>query len=84
MKCFEADCKGYEKDCDCECYKKVSNINDHMAMSCNCGSVKWVLLRTEKIECAKCGSLLIDTVWHCNNSKYAAVPALANIKQDRG
>lgn len=34
---------------------KIKNIGNHMAFSCNCGSVHFNLLRDMQIECAKCG-----------------------------
>lgn len=68
MRCSEADCTG-DTPIGCQCYKRVEEIGDHMALSCNCGSVKFNLLRTEKIECAGCGKVLRDTFWHCNNSR---------------
>lgn len=68
MRCSEADCDG-DTPRGCQCYKRVEEIGDHMALSCDCGSVKFNLLRTEKIECARCGKVLRDTFWHCNNSK---------------
>lgn len=33
----------------------VTNINDHMALACECGSVNFSLLRSDGIECNKCG-----------------------------
>lgn len=33
----------------------VSNINDHMAYACDCGSVHFNLIRSCKLECTRCG-----------------------------
>lgn len=33
----------------------VHNINDHMAITCDCGSVNFSLLRSDGIECSACG-----------------------------
>ncbi|MPT55006.1 hypothetical protein [Delftia sp.] len=33
----------------------VSNIADHMALTCDCGSVHFSLLRSDGIECNSCG-----------------------------
>ena len=33
----------------------VHNINDHMALTCDCGSVRFALLRSDGIECHGCG-----------------------------
>ncbi len=35
----------------------VENINDHMGFVCECGSVKFNLLKSKKIECIKCGKV---------------------------
>lgn len=34
---------------------KVENMHDHMALTCECGSVNFALLRSDGIECNKCG-----------------------------
>jgi len=68
MRCSEADCDG-DTPRGCQRYKRVEEIGDHMALACSCGSVKFNLLRTEKIECAGCGIVLGDTFWSCKNSK---------------
>ena len=34
----------------------VSNIGDMMALSCDCGSVHYNLLKSNRIECASCGN----------------------------
>lgn len=34
---------------------KVENLHDHMALTCDCGSVNFSLLRSDGIECNKCG-----------------------------
>lgn len=36
------------------------NLNDHRAAACECGSVKFCILASGNIECAKCG---IKTLW---------------------
>lgn len=69
MKCNDPDCIGETFGRDCECYRKVEDIGDHLAISCNCGSVRFILLRSEKVECAKCGAPMKDTFWYCKNSK---------------
>lgn len=33
----------------------MDNIEDHIAYACDCGSVKFNLLKSGLIECAKCG-----------------------------
>jgi hypothetical protein len=33
----------------------VHNINDHMALTCDCGSARFALLRSDGIECHGCG-----------------------------
>ena len=33
----------------------VHNINDHMAITCDCGSVNFSLLRSDGVECSACG-----------------------------
>jgi len=33
----------------------VENLRDHMALTCDCGSVNFSLLRSDGIECNKCG-----------------------------
>lgn len=32
----------------------IENINDHMAFACECGSTKFCLLKSGRIECAAC------------------------------
>lgn len=68
MRCSEADCDG-DTPRGCKCYKREEELNDSMLISCDCGCVKFKLLRNEKIECSKCGKALIDSFWSCNNSK---------------
>ena len=41
---------------------KVADLSSHMALQCSCGSCKVVLLKSGKVECAKC-SLQIDANW---------------------
>lgn len=38
---------------------KVVNIEDHLAFVCECGSVKFNLVKSGKIECHKCKQLTI-------------------------
>ena len=33
----------------------IENIEDHLALACECGSVKWALLKSGGSECHKCG-----------------------------
>jgi hypothetical protein len=69
MRCNDPDCE-VETGERCKLCSKVTSIDDHMAISCSsCGSLKFSLLRSEKIECAKCGLVLRDSFWSCNNSK---------------
>lgn len=75
MKCNAPDCIGETFGRDCQCYKRIENIGDHMALLCECGHVKFNLLRTCKIECARCSKVLKDTIWSCNNSKPIAFSA---------
>jgi len=42
---------------------EVIDINDHQGYVCRCGSVSWVLLRSGKIECHKCGDILNNSEW---------------------
>lgn len=53
----------------------ITNIDSHKALSCNCGSVNFALLKDGTIECNKCSTKLADSYWHCRNSKYAPEPA---------
>jgi hypothetical protein len=41
----------------------IYNIEDHQCWSCDCGSVKFNLLRSSKIECAACGMVLDWATW---------------------
>tara|TARA_R110002049_G_scaffold294788_1_gene481719 strand:+ start:752 stop:1168 length:417 start_codon:yes stop_codon:yes gene_type:complete len=34
-----------------------ANMEDHMAKSCECGSVNFALLKSGKVECNKCGEI---------------------------
>ena len=34
-----------------------ANLEDHMAKSCECGSVNFALLKSGKVECNKCGDI---------------------------
>ncbi len=40
----------------------VDNIEDHIAMACECGSVNFSLLKSNNVECNSCGSVK-DIVW---------------------
>ena len=32
----------------------IERLDDHMALRCKCGSVKWAVIKSGKIECHKC------------------------------
>ena len=55
--------------------ENLVHIDSHKALACNCGSVNFALLKDGTIECNKCSSKLLDSYWHCRNSKCA--PELA-------
>ncbi len=41
--------------------RKVENISDHYAYTCDCGSVHFNLLKSRKIECSGCGTIMSAT-----------------------
>lgn len=41
----------------------IVNIDDHKAYSCTCGSTKFCLLKSGKLECAKCQLIVVDAKW---------------------
>lgn len=41
----------------------IYDINDHMARFCECGCVKFNLLRSENIECDGCGEKQFNLTW---------------------
>lgn len=48
----------------------VIDINDHIALICECSSANWALLRNHKIQCNQCCNILPDGFWDCKNEKY--------------
>ena len=42
---------------------KIENLEDHMAFSCQCGCVRFNLLKSGGIECDDCGEKIMDTTW---------------------
>ena len=58
----------------------VTNINDHLAFSCGCGSVKFSLLKSGGIECSNCLAV-VDAQWGCKDS---VLSRLAKIQAARG
>lgn len=42
---------------------QLYDINDHMARACECGCVRFNLLRSGKIECDECGELQLNLAW---------------------
>jgi len=41
----------------------VVNLNDHMAKTCECGCVRFNLLRSGNIECDNCGERRPNLTW---------------------
>ena len=48
----------------------VVYINDQAASVCVCGSVKWNLLKSGRVECAACGIILTSTLWADKSEAY--------------
>ncbi len=50
---------------------ELHDINDHMALVCECGGVMFNLLRSGNIECARCGEKQPNLYWRNENeTKY--------------
>lgn len=58
----------------------VTNINDHLAFSCGCGSVKFSLLKSGGIECSSCLAV-VDAQW---GQKDSVLSRLAKMQAVRG
>jgi hypothetical protein len=43
----------------------MDHLYDHQARACECGSVRWCLLRSGKIECHECRNVLAAS-WHAH------------------
>jgi hypothetical protein len=42
----------------------IFDISDHIAKVCtDCGSAKWCLIKSGKIECSECGSIIENAQW---------------------
>ena len=61
----------------------ILNIDDHMALPCECGSVNFVLLKSGFVECANCLNMLDNVGWSlvCGKVK-ASDQLIKSIKVD--
>ena len=47
----------------------ILKICDHMARACNCGCVRFNLLRSGVIECDECGEKQTNLIWREENGR---------------
>jgi hypothetical protein len=60
-------------------------LDDSKAKTClHCGSVGWVLLKSGKIECKLCGSIIINAKWGLTLTNREAHEAAAGMGIDTG
>jgi hypothetical protein len=57
----------------------IPNIGDHLAFTCDCGSVHFHLLRTRRIECADCR--LLFGGWESDEKKAKQQAVLDAVKE---
>jgi len=54
----------------------IEQIEDHIAYTCECGSVHFNLLKSGKIECAKCGKQFGK--WEQKDAVYCGIQQALN------